>query len=83
MNLSSSSKPEDESEQFLFMQLGLSKLAHACKEQHVSNKIILIKQTKSLYFVISCKTPLHSHEDEDFLPEQLIQPLKLNTLYYC
>ena len=83
MNLSSSSRQEDDFEQFLFMQLGLPKLAHACKDQHILNKIILVKQPKSLYFVVSCKTPLRSHEDEDFLPEQLIHPLRLNTLYHC
>ena len=80
----STSKIEEEStESSLFLRMGFPKLSNACKHEHIRNKIILIKEEKSFYFIISCKTPLHSHKDEDFLTEDIINPLKLNTLYHC
>ena len=61
--------------------MGLPKFSNLCKYENIRNKIILFKEEKSFYFIISCKTPIESYKDEDFLTEDVITPLELNTLY--
>jgi hypothetical protein len=66
----------------IFLRMGLPKLSSAWRQEHIRNKIILIRQAKACYFILCSKTPLHSHEDEDFFPEELAHPLQLNRLYF-
>lgn len=70
------------SDQTLFLRMGLPKLSNALKEEHFRNKLIMMRMKEECYFILSCKTPLCSHEDDHFLPEDIIHPLQPNTLYY-
>lgn len=45
----------------VFSRIGLGWLSENWKEDGIRNKILLIKQAKSYFFIISCKTLLKSY----------------------